>query len=304
MFKLPSGVEINNLIDDLKIISWKACDILYYYSNKIKDKSYNKELIKYKNIDDPVTIADLKVNNLVISEIKKRYPETDWGFLSEEKDEINIGNVDLKSEWLWVLDPLDGTKDYIQNTGEYAMHLALNYMNIPILGIVLIPSRKELWIANGTKVWCENREGRKWDPKFLNKKNISEMTIVTSKNHRNEELKLLINKLGFSRILTMGSIGCKIASIMRGESDVYISLSLPGKSFPKDWDFAAPETILVTGGGIITDHHNKKLVYNKKDFNQTGIIIASNNINIQKELCLKIKKILAEDKVIPQQIIN
>ena len=300
MFRLPSGVEINNLIDDLKIISWKACDILYYYSKKVKDKRQNKELIKYKNIDDPVTIADLKVNDLVISELKKRYPQTSWGFLSEENDEINISNVDLQSEWLWVLDPLDGTKDYIQNTGEYAMHLALNYMNIPILGIVLIPSRKELWIANGTKVWCENKEGLKWVPTFLNKKNISEMTVVTSKNHRNEELKLLLNKLGFSKTLTMGSIGCKIASIMRGESDVYISLSLPGKSFPKDWDFAAPETILVTGGGIITDHHNKKLVYNKKDFNQSGIIIASNNINIQKDLCLKIKKILVENKILPQ----
>ena len=298
MFRLPIGVEINNLVDDLKTISWKAFDILYYYSNKLKNNSLNTELIKYKNFDDPVTIADLKVNNLVISEIKKRYPETDWGFLSEEKGAINNDYSYSKNKWLWVLDPLDGTKDFIQNTGEYAMHLALNYMNIPILGIVLIPSREELWIANGTTVWFENRDGSKQKPSLSNEKDIKDMTIVTSKNHRNKELKLLINKLGFSQILTMGSIGYKITSIMRGESDVYISLSIPGKSFPKDWDFAAPDVILSTCGGIITDYENKKLTYNKKDFNQSGIIIASTNENIQRKLCLAIKKVIIENNII------
>ena len=298
MFRLPFGVEINNLVDDLKIISWKAFDILYYYSNKLKDNSLNAGLIKYKDFDDPVTIADLKVNNLVISEIKKRYPDTDWGFLSEEKGVINNDNSYSKNKWLWVLDPLDGTKDFIQNTGEYAMHLALNYMNIPILGIVLIPSREELWIANGTTVWFENRDGSKQKPTFSNEKDIKDMTLVTSKNHRNKELKLLINKLGFSQILTMGSIGYKITSIMRGESDVYISLSIPGKSFPKDWDFAAPDAILSTYGGIITDYENKKLTYNKKDFNQSGIIIASNNENNHRKLCLAIKKTIIENNII------
>ena len=59
----------------------------------------------------------------------------------------------------------------------------------------------------------------------------------------------------------MGSIGCKIASILRGESDIYICLSLPGKSSPKDWDFAAPEAILKTAGGSITNLNNEELVY-------------------------------------------
>ena len=244
MFRLPIGVEINNLVDDLKTISWKAFDILYYYSNKLKNNSLNTELIKYKNFDDPVTIADLKVNNLVISEIKKRYPETDWGFLSEEKGVINNDNSYSKNKWLWVLDPLDGTRDFIQNTGEYAMHLALNYMNIPILGIVLIPSREELWIANGTTVWFENRDGSKQKPSLSNEKDIKDMTIVTSKNHRNQTLKNLIKKLNFKEVIVMGSIGCKIASILRGESDIYICLSLPEESSPKDWDFSAPAALL------------------------------------------------------------
>ena len=87
------------------------------------------------------------------------------------------------------------------------------------------------------------------------------MTIVTSKNHRNETLNNLINKVGFSKVNVMGSIGCKIASIIRGECDIYISLSLPGKSSPKDWDFAAPEAILRAAGGAITNLDNEELSY-------------------------------------------
>ena len=62
-----------------------------------------------------------------------------------------------QSDWLWILDPLDGTKDFIQGTDNYAMHLALTYKGKPYLGIVLIPSKNELWIAVEKKVWCEKK---------------------------------------------------------------------------------------------------------------------------------------------------
>jgi len=86
------------------------------------------------------------------------------------------------------------------------------------------------------------------------------MTLVTSKNHGNETLTQLIHKINFCKVETMGSIGCKIASIVRGESDIYICLSLPGKSSPKDWDFAAPESILKAAGGAITNLDNQELM--------------------------------------------
>ena len=297
MLKLPFGVNINNLIDDLRIISWEACDILNYYSKRINDGNFEKELIKYKNFSDPVTIADLKVNDLIISEINKKYINKPWSFLSEERGESKGNNTDLRNDWLWVLDPLDGTKDFIQNTGEFAMHLALNYKNIPMLGVVLIPSLEELWIADGNNCWLEGRNGFKQKPSLSERKGISDMTIVTSKNHNNEVLKFIINQLGFSNTIFMGSIGCKIASIMRGDSDVYISLSLPGQSSPKDWDFAAPEVILQNAGGRITNVNNNNLVYNKKGFDQEGIIIASSNKQIHEELCLEIKNIINKNDI-------
>ena len=70
----------------------------------------------------------------------------------------------------------------------------------------------------------------------------------------------------------MGSIGCKIASILRGESDIYICMSLPNMSSPKDWDFAAPEAILKNSGGIITNLDNQELTYGNSNFEQGGAI--------------------------------
>ena len=90
----------------------------------------------------------------------------------------------------------------------------------------------------------------------------------------------------------MGSIGCKIASILRGESDIYISLSLPKKSSPKDWDFAAPESILKMSGGAVTDLCNKELKYGRSNFEQRGLIVASNNRNIHKVICNEIREIV------------
>ena len=125
------------------------------------------------------------------------------------------------------------------------------------------------------------------------------MTLVTSKNHGNEILKNLIQKINFHKVEIMGSIGCKIASIVRGESDIYICLSLPGKSSPKDWDFAAPEAILKAAGGAITTLDNQELTYGKSNFEQGGIIVASNNINTHNDRCKEIKEVIKRYEIYP-----
>ena len=125
------------------------------------------------------------------------------------------------------------------------------------------------------------------------------MTLVTSKNHGNETLKKLIQKINFRKVEIMGSIGCKIASIVRGDSDIYICLSLPGKSSPKDWDFAAPESILKAAGGAITNLDNQELSYGKTSFEQGGIIVATNNRHTHRDVCLEIKKIIEKNKIYP-----
>ena len=292
MIKLPSGIKIKNLINDLRILSWEVSDTLIYYSKILKDPNNKSNILQNNNLDDPVTLADLKVNEIIIKRINEKYRDVSWGILSEENVKTNSFNSHCSHDWMWVLDPLDGTKDFIQGTSNYAMHLGLNYKSKPYIGIVLIPEKDELWIADGENVWCEKRDGSIIKPNLSKNINFQEMTLVTSKNHRNATLRNLIQKVYFKEVIIMGSIGCKIASILRGESDIYICLSMPGGSSPKDWDFSAPEAILKAAGGAITNIYNEELVYGASNFQQGGIIVASNNRINQVKICSEIKQIL------------
>ena len=299
MIKLPSEIDVNNLIDDLRILSWEAAEVLLYYSKILKDSDFKSNILKNDNIDDPVTKADLKVNEVIIQRINEKYKGVDWEILSEENVKIDPQNTNTEVDWIWVLDPLDGTKDFIQGTSNYAMHLALNYKQKPYIGIVLIPENDELWFSYGEKIWGEKRDGSNIKANLSKNKNLQDMVLVTSKNHRNDILKKLIQKIHFKKVNIMGSIGCKIASIVKGESDIYICLSLPGKSSPKDWDFAAPEAILKAAGGAITTLDCKPLTYGKTNFEQDGIIVASSNLVTHINVCLQIKEIIENSQIYP-----
>ena len=299
MIDLPFGVEINYLIDDLKILSWEASETLLYYSKILKDSNNKCNILKNDNSADPVTLADLKVNEKIIKRIKEKYRDIKWEILSEENVKKSNFKCDVTADWMWILDPLDGTKDFIQGTSNYAMHLALNYKQNPYIGIVLIPEKNELWIADGQNVWCETKIGSRIKPVLSKRKTLKDMILVTSKNHGNQTLQNLIQKINFREVKVMGSIGCKIASLLRGEADVYICLSLPGKNSPKDWDFAAPQAILKSAGGAITNIDNQGLTYGSSNFQQGGIIIASNNAMNHNKICLEIKDVIKKHDLYP-----
>ena len=139
----------------------------------------------------------------------------------------------------------------------------------------------------GVKKRQAEKEENPVDKDFLN-----EMTIVTSKITN----KLLIEFIEkrFKNKISM-KLSCKVASLLRGESDIYISLSSPKQSCPKDWDFAAPEAILKSGGGSITNINNQNLIYLKNNYEQSGIIIASRNKKKHKDICQRIKSIYEEN---------
>ena len=114
MIKLPSGLEIKNLIDDLRIFSWESSDIFLYYSKILKDSKYKSNILKNENEEDPVTLVDLKVNELIIKRINEKYKDVNCEILSEENVKIYSEPFKSNSDWLWILDPLDGTRDFIQ----------------------------------------------------------------------------------------------------------------------------------------------------------------------------------------------
>ena len=273
---LPSGLHLQNLLEVLRHLSWGASDILQAYARgKQPPYGFPKSLKIEDGGEGPVTAADLAVNTWLINGIKNHFPLADWLILSEEMVKQNFNPKEfIDSEWTWILDPLDGTKDFLQGSSDYAVHLALVKNNRPVLGVVLIPELEELWFGIGkNNCWKEDRKGNKLNAKFSQRKDIDELILIASRNHRYSILEELIGKLPIGRTDVKGSVGCKIASILRGETDFYISLS--GKSSPKDWDMAAPEALIIAAGGSFSHPDGRLLKYKTNKFSQRGCLIAS-----------------------------
>ena len=273
---VPDSVELATLLDELRKLSWAAADVLMAYARGEKPPyGYPKALTVEEGGDGPVTAADLAVNDLLMSKLKCDLTFNEWDILSEEtckgrKFQVN----NYKKDWCWILDPLDGTKDFLQGSENYAVHLALVYKKVPKIGLVLIPERNELWFGIiGVGAWSENRMGTKKPSCFSGRENLSDLILVSSKNHHQLMLQNLLASLSFAKTNKMGSVGCKIASILRGESDIYISLS--GKTSPKDWDMAAPHALIEAAGGFFTHADGSSLNYLNQDFSQPGCLVAS-----------------------------
>ena len=273
---LPAGVSQDALLAALRPLCWGSADILRAYARgEQPPHGFPKALSVDDGGEGPVSAADLAVNQWLLDGLKQAFPEAGWTLLSEEtaKEQLTEGQP-LAAEWLWILDPLDGTKDFLQGTGEYAVHLALVQGRRPVLGVVLLPEADELWIGFvGEGAWCEDRQGERVPVRFSDRTAVSDLILVASRSHRDDRLVKLIDTLALGGSKAVGSVGYKVATILRGETDLYVSLS--GKSAPKDWDMAAPEAVLLAAGGAFTHADGQLLAYNTGDVRQTGCLIAS-----------------------------
>jgi 3'(2'), 5'-bisphosphate nucleotidase len=284
-----AGIAENVLLAELRRLSWGAADILLAYGRGEQPPyGFPQALSVDEGGEGPVSAADLAVNQWLLEGLEASFPEAPWTLLSEEtaKEQLSPG-VPLEAEWLWILDPLDGTKDFLQGTGEYAVHLALVHQGAPVLGVVLLPEKEELWFgllerAGTGRAWCENRAGEAFPPNLSPRRELGELVLVASRNHRDQRLERLLEDLALGETLAIGSVGGKVATILRGETDLYISLS--GKSAPKDWDMAAPEAVLRAAGGAFSHADGRALAYNTGDIRQAGCLIASHGPS-HRELC-------------------
>ena len=275
--------KLGEILVIARSVGWGAADILRsYYRGKItvEDKK-----------DGPVTAADLAANHYILENLQAELGTEDFGYLSEETFDIQKA-IPVANPWVWIIDPLDGTRDFIDKTGEYAVHIALTYQGRPMLSVVVIPEAEKLYYAtkgNGTFVETRNGEAKPIQVSLRNQ--MEDLYLVASRTHRDERLQKLLNQLPFKDRNYVGSVGCKISTILEQQSDVYISLS--GKSAPKDWDFAAPELILTEAGGKFTHFEGHELTYNQGDVKQWGGLMASNG-HCHEALCEKAIAILAE----------
>ena len=292
MINLPEGVELNNLLLFLRETGVKAALILRSFENgsiSLYDFGDNSKL--QKNVNEPVTAADLTVNKLLLDEFALNYPNINWEIVTEENSKENLSR-DYKSEWVWMIDPLDGTKDFIQKTGEYAVHVSLLFKKIPVLGMVVLPSLQEIWFAvKEIGTWKENEAflPQERDLMVFSKKDVD--TVITSKNHNNQKLKLILSEMNFKNIIQKGSIGFKICSLLKNEGNIYISIS--DKTSPKDWDVAAPHSLIKNARCQFTYVSGDELTYMGKNFEQKGCLIASTLRKTEHlKICERVKTII------------
>jgi 3'(2'), 5'-bisphosphate nucleotidase len=221
--------------------------------------------------EGPVTVADKAVDRHLLDGIQAMCGDS-CGYLTEET--YQAGDLEVPQDWVWIIDPLDGTRDFIDKTGEYAIHIALTYRHRPVLAVVAIPESDRLYAAiAGGGTYQIDADGVRTAVRVKGGKDLSELVIVASRNHRSKKLIELLARLPCQQQLKVGSIGCKIAAIVEHRADMYVSLS--GTSAPKDWDLAAPELILTEAGGKFTHQDGSCLKYNCGDVSQWGCLVAS-----------------------------
>lgn len=277
--------DLQEILKIARDIGWGAANILRsYYHGTVKDPNLD---IQYKQ-NEPVTVADIAVNQYILTNLQAAFGDEDFGYVSEETYKSSQGKH--PAEWVWIIDPLDGTRDFITKTGNYAVHIALVKNTRPVLAVVAVPEAEKLYFATkGGGTFLETLD--KTTPLQVSVgKRIEDLTLVVSSSHRYEQLDYLLQNLPCKNQKAIGSVGCKIAAIVEQQADIYISLS--GKSAPKDWDMAAPELILTEAGGKFTHFDGTPLAYNTDDINQWGGLLASNG-QYQEVLCKQAEKILA-----------
>lgn len=288
---LPAGLEPEDLLAALRPLCWGAADILRAYARAETPPHGFPPLLSVEDGGEgPVSAADLAVNQWLLDGLRSAFPSAPWQVLSEEtaKEQLASGRP-LATPWLWILDPLDGTRDFLTGTGEYAVHLALVHNGRPVLGIVLLPEPEQLWIGQlfgdpdlSAEAWCEDRAGRRSAPRLSDREVSSELVLVASRSHRDQRLEQLVDALAVGSSRAVGSVGGKVAAILRGEADLYVSLS--GRTAPKDWDMAAPEAVLRAAGGGFSHADGRPLAYNTGDPRQAGCLIASHG-RLHHQLC-------------------
>ena len=278
--KLPEILEL------ARSVAWGAADILSSFYHKdtsdldVKDKK-----------DGPVTEADLAANKYILGRLKEELGTDDFGYLSEETFDVKKAEPVAK-DLVWIIDPLDGTRDFIEKNGEYGMHIALADRGRPVIGIVAIPETGKIYFASkGNGTFVETKDGKVTPIKVSDRDRIEDLYLIVSRSHRDDRFKQLIERLPFAGEKYMGGVGGKISTLLEQECDVYLSLS--GKSAAKDWDFAAPELILTEAGGKFTYVNGEPVYYNQGDVKRWGCIVATNG-RCHEAICKKAAATLDE----------
>lgn len=227
--------------------------------------------IEIKEDDSPVTIADKMADEIIRKHLSALFPT--HAFLTEEsEDDLNR----LNNDFVWIVDPVDGTKDFIAKDDEFTTNIALCYKHEIVVGVISVPARNEIYYAtkNGGAYYLHDGKAERI---FANDKT-NQLTCLTSVFHLNKQEEALIEKHKdiISSVVKAGS-SLKACYIASGKAEISYRMS-PNT---KEWDTAASEIIISESGAVMVTPALKKMTYNREDvYNREGYIIANKIENI------------------------
>ena len=252
---------------DLKKICHDLIDT-FIFAGKKSLKMRNEGLkTEYKEDNTPVTNGDLEVNNILNDRILKLTP--DLPIVSEESS-INKKNLNLENFWL--IDPIDGTYDYVNNGEEFTINAALILNKTPKVGLIFAPSKDRMFYTYALGDSYELSRGKKIKLNCSKKTNPNQIKAVHYSDKLKPEIKKLHQKYGVTEHHRMKS-SLKFCVIASSEFDIYIS-----EPRASEWDIAAGHAILQNAGGVITDFDGKEIFYGKKDFKNPSLILKRSNV--------------------------
>lgn len=255
-------MDLNKVLDVVKTVSIEAGEAIMDVYNSCEDMQ-----VEYKEGDMPLTAADKAANAIIVECLKKEFPEC--AILSEEeKDSLDR----LEKDYCFVVDPLDGTKEFIKRNGQFTVNIALAYKHKSILGVIYVPVTKELYYAAKDKGSFLEADGK------VTKLSVSDRTedlrVVMSSSHGCEEMDRLMEKYNLTNFVSMGSSlkGCLIA---KGEAEVYYRYNPT-----MEWDTAAMQCIVEEAGAIFKQMDETEMLYNREDsLNAKGFYIINCEAN-------------------------
>ncbi len=240
----------------------------FLYAGKVsldlRDKGLTK---KIKDDNTPVTNGDLEVNKIITKKIAELAPSIP--IISEENSD-NKTISDLKDFWL--IDPIDGTHDYINNMDEFTINAGLIFNNRPVAGLICAPAKKRMFFSFGINQAFELIDGKsiKLNPtRNFKKDNIS---FVSYSNKIKPVIEKIHKKLNVKKITKMKS-SLKFCVIAAGEYDGYVA-----EPRACEWDIAAGHAILEHAGGKVTDFNGKEVLYGKKDFKNSSLVLKNKSV--------------------------
>ncbi len=239
-------------------------------AGKISLELRNKGLIKkIKSDNTPVSNGDLEVNKIVTKKLLKLTPEIP--IVSEETSH----NKSVKNlENFWLVDPIDGTYDYINNLEEFTINAGLIINRKAFAGLIYAPAKNRMFYTFGKGSSFELREKKPVNLDCSKKTEINNVKFVSYSNKIKPEIEKIHKKLSVTEYVRMKS-SLKFCVIATGEFDGYVA-----EPRACEWDIAAGHAILENAGGILTDFEENKILYGKENFKNPSLIVKrKNNLN-------------------------